>query len=365
MSWAGPVLQGIGDTGEDIGKGAEANTLQQHQFTMDYLANQARNRSLGMEQQNLDQQNSIAHSQLSLEASRQDLERQQFERQGLQYSGDVRDDAGNYYKSYTDPLKGTSTKVAYPTGVVPMSSPEGMIRSRKVLTDAGFDQDTADQVLFKVNATNNPTEQISTLIAWGKTTGAIPSDMPQSQAFNWATNAVKEMRGGFNAYDPLGLGGQAGWTPTETAEYGQLVTQPQRDSENTYRNQMQSYNEMINKLPPVSPVMDMIYKRIGMPTPRETAQQQAETLRKAAEDAHTSDLTRLQQLGQQLTMQYNARHGSGPFRSTGPAEGVEGAGAAGGSAAAGGGNDLFADEAGNLWRQTPQGPVFAGKAPGK
>jgi len=337
MSLTGPLLQGIGEAGEDIGKGAEANVLQQHQFTMDYLANQARNRQLGLEQQNLDQQNQIAHSQLQLEGNRQDLERQQFERQGLQYAGAVSDADGNYYRSYMDPLRGTSIRMPYPPGVVPIDSPAGQANARKVMIAAGFPEQAVDQALLHISSTGDPTERLSTWLAYAKASGAIPSEIAGNKAkeFAWGIQGIKEIQGGFNPFDPLAAGG--GMTPSEAAEYNQLVTQPLKEAQDTYKNQMAGYTDRINKIPVANPYLEKLYPTVPAPmypgqapipgsnppayrnSPSEGERAKAETLRQSAEDAHKQAMDQYTRLGQQLTMTYNARHGQGPFRSSGPA----------------------------------------------
>lgn len=63
------ALQGIGQTGNEIGTGAINAQQQSHQFLMDYLARQAQTRQLNLEQSGQEQVGKIA-------AGQQDIERQ-------------------------------------------------------------------------------------------------------------------------------------------------------------------------------------------------------------------------------------------------------------------------------------------------
>jgi len=192
-STLGSALQSIGQTGNEVATGDINATLQRHQFTMDYLANQARNRQIDVEQQRANQESQIANASLNLQRQQQLIEQDRYERQGMVYAGTTRDANGNYNRVYQNPQTKQGVSIPYQSGEVPIDSPEGRIKASQLLQDAGIPKDVADKSVFGLTATGDPAEQIGSIIQLREAHDPKFKSLPYDQKLNWGTTTLRDM----------------------------------------------------------------------------------------------------------------------------------------------------------------------------
>ena len=192
--WAQAITSGVGEGANDVAKGAIANTEQQHAFTMDFLARQAQSRGLDIEQQKTNNENAIAHQQLTLQANQQAMMQRYYEQQGFRDSGVVEDASGNQSRLWFNAQLGKTTKQDYPQGYVAPDSPAGKIQASQIFQNAGIPKNEADLAALKLSPTGDVAEQVGNMINLREQYDPKYKAQPYATKMNWALTALRDQR---------------------------------------------------------------------------------------------------------------------------------------------------------------------------
>lgn len=144
------ALQGIGQTGNEIGTGAINAQQQSHQFLMDYLARQAQTRQLNLEQSGQEQAGRIATGQQDIEKQRLQQSRWQLMPGYTKIPHPDNPSQTLYRHTFMDPI--TKQQTFYDADQPPPGSPEYIMNSFNYLTKQAKDLNLDIPISARLNA---------------------------------------------------------------------------------------------------------------------------------------------------------------------------------------------------------------------
>ena len=247
--WSQAITSGIGEGANDVAKGAIANTEQMHQFQMDYLANQARNRQLDIQSQGQQLQAQTERAgqanQLTIAKGSQDIQRQAMEDAGYTYAGHTRNDDGSYQYLYNNPRLGK--QVSFQSTAPPMDSYEyaNNVFSQIQRDHPDIPKDVAMQYAFKTPmAVRDPSAMFQNYYQEAINhpeylkKGESPRDFAQNMTSMPYSAEVRAMNGGF--YNESALGAL---NKDEMALYQSTIAKRQQAIDSQYQ-------AILSKIPP-------------------------------------------------------------------------------------------------------------------